>query len=359
MQGAYERDTDGSLWRLLPATSIDASLADLDNALVEPVAFRDGRRYPVTGVRIRLSPPEGHGVIDLLRVSANLFVLMIDAVYEKDREILVPGDRMIKLRILLSGRLRAVGGDFAIDGAGAYLEAYPGEVASSYILSGGLATRLLVLHCTPAFFTENIGIPAGELPRPLNYVFARTSGAPQSAIAPLGPDLLRAANDMFRSNGHYPRRLRNAYLDAKSREIACSVVDGLTAPRESFPALSVRDVNRLYEARDILADQFRAPPRISALARHVGLNQTKLKAAFKAVFHITISDFILKTRMERGSELLASSRLSISEIAYATGYTYPANFAHAFKRFYGHAPRQSRRAAFTGAKAPEGEHPGG
>ncbi|HEY0104830.1 MAG TPA: AraC family transcriptional regulator [Rhizomicrobium sp.] len=356
MDGAYERDTDGSLWRLLPAARIDASLADLSDALIRPVTFGDGRQQPVTGVRMRISPEEGRGVIDLFRVSPHLFVMKIEAIYDEDREILVPGDRMIKLRFLLAGRLKAVGSDLAIDGAGAYLEAYPGEVASSYILSGKRATRLLVLHCAPSFFTESIAIPVAELPPPLNHVFAQASGAPRSAIAPLGPDLLRAANDMFRSNTYPTPRLRNAYLDAKSREIACSVVGGLAAPRESFPALSVRDVNRLYEARDILADQFRTPPKIAGLARQVGLNQTKLKAAFKTVFDITISDFIVKTRMERGSELLASTRLSISEIAYATGYAYPANFAHAFKRFYGHAPRQSRRAATTAA---EPKRPGG
>lgn len=346
MDGAYELDTDGSLWRLLPQSSMDASIAELEGALTAPIVLTDGTRRAVTGVRIRLGSADGEGFVDLLRISSNLLVMMIDAVYRTDREILVPGDRMVKVRILLSGALRALGSDIKIEGAGAYLEAYPGDVASSYILSGGLATRLLVLHCAPGFFCNELGISAEELPPPLNHVFALAAGAPQSAATPLGPDLLRAANDMFRSNGRYPRKLRKAYLDAKSREIACSVIGNLGQPSAApSPALSVRDVNRVYEARDILADQFRAPPGIPTLARLVGLNQTKLKAAFKTVFELTISDFTLKARMERGSELLASTELSISEIAYATGYAHPANFAHAFKRFFGHAPRQSRRAA--------------
>ncbi len=349
MVEAYERDADGSLWRLLPHAFVDASLADLRHALTGPLALADGSLHPVTGVRMRLGPGDGSGVLDLLRVSPHLFVMMIDAVYAQDREIVVPGDRMVKVRILLSGRLRSKDGSVAIDGAGAYLEAYPGAVASSYVLAREVPTRLLVLHCAPEFFTEEIGIAAGELPPPLDHVFTSAAGAPQSATTPLGPDLLRAANDMLRSNAHYPRRLRNSYLRAKSQEIACSVINSLTVPHaQPAPALSVRDVNRLYEARDILADRFRAPPSIPQLARQVGLNQTKLKAAFKTVFGLTINDYTLKIRMERGSELLANTALSISEIAYATGYSYPANFAHAFKRFYGHAPRQQRRAAHQG-----------
>ncbi len=340
-----EQDADGSLWRVLPLASIDASLAELHDALTEPLILGDGKSCPVTGMRIRLAPGEGSGCIDLLRVSANLFVMTIDAIFENDREIIVPGDRMVKVRVLLSGRLSATGSDMTIDGAGAYLEAYPGAVASSYRLARALPTRMLVLHCAPAFFTEDIGVPAARLPAPLNRVLSLSEGPPEGAFAPLGPDLLRAANDMFRSNARYARPLRNAYLDAKSREIVCAMVNGLWLPQQRpAPALSVRDVNRVYEARDIVSDRFRTPPTIAALAREVGLNQTKLKSAFKTVFGLTINEFTLKMRMERGSELLTDTSLSISEIAYATGYRHPANFTHAYKRFYGHAPRQLRRA---------------
>lgn len=339
-----ETDANGAAWVVLPYAEVDGSVAATKHKL-DQVDAAGG--VAVMGTRYRVPPSEGCGAIHVIRVSPRLYIMLFDVEYQTDREIQVPGDRMVKIRVLLSGALNAIGSDVAIEGAGAYLEAYPGDIASSYVLKGGINHRLVVLMCEPDFFTEDLRLAGEDLPQPLRYFFDFASGAPKASIMPLGPELLRAANDIMRSGAHYSGKLHRTYLNAKSQEVACAIVRELSRPlteNAALAKLSVRDVNRAHEARDILADQYRRPPSVPKLARQVGLNQTKLKIAFKAVFGLTLKDFTLQCRMERGSELLTTTSLSISEIAYAMGYDHPANFTHAFRRFHGCAPRQLRKA---------------
>lgn len=345
METQVEKDEDGAVWLSIPHSAIDASILDVRDALDEARGLY-GRA--LMGFRVRVPAEDGDGLIHCYCTSEHLYVMTYDIEYIRGRTVHVPGDRMIKVRILLSGGLTARDGTIRIEGTGAYLEAYPGDVSSGYIFPSGERLRLVILMCNPEFLIDGLDLTVAELPLPLSYIFQHHTGAPLASLTPLGPSLLRAANDIIRAPGHYSGGLLRTYLDTKGREIFCTIVDGLAAAAASEPVqarLSVRDVNRVHEARDILADQYRNPPTIPALARMVGLNQTKLKAAFKAVFNLTISEFTVQCRMERATELLTTTGLSVSEIAFAVGYTYPANFSHAFRRHYGHTPRQQRPGA--------------
>jgi AraC-like DNA-binding protein len=269
----------------------------------------------------------------------------IDAEWHLDQQFFAERQKA-KVRILLSGELRTPDEHIHLKGAGAYLEVYPGEQFTSFIIAGGHRTRLLIVNLWPEFFSEVAGLSAEILPDPLGNLFTHADDRPQTALTPLGPDLLRAANDIMRSDVYQPTNLWKAFLSAKCQEIACSVVRELSgAGGNHLPqGLTVRDVNRIHEARDILADNFQRPPKITALAKKVGLNQTKLKSAFKAVFGTTISEFTMKCRMERAGELLTSTDVSIAEVAFAVGYDHPPNLSNAFRRYFGHTPSELRQA---------------
>jgi AraC-like DNA-binding protein len=115
--------------------------------------------------------------------------------------------------------------------------------------------------------------------------------------------------------------------------------DTCHASRRDLSSLRTRDLNRIYLARDYLKNNFASAPSIGELARRVGMNQTKLKAAFREVTGMTIYEYILRCRMERAAILLQTQEYSVAEVAYQVGYTYPANFTHAFKKFHGALPR--------------------
>lgn len=63
---------------------------------------------------------------------------------------------------------------------------------------------------------------------------------------------------------------------------------------------------------------------------------------FKEQIGITFSDYLMRTRMEKGKELISQSEMSIADIAVAVGYSSSVTFGRAMKKYYGINPLQLR-----------------
>ena len=82
------------------------------------------------------------------------------------------------------------------------------------------------------------------------------------------------------------------------------------------------------------------------LGREAGLSRMHLFRKLKALTGDSPSDLIKKTRLEKSKVLIEMGELSISAIAYDTGFSTPGNFSTAFKKFYGDTPAQYRSKHF-------------
>lgn len=80
---------------------------------------------------------------------------------------------------------------------------------------------------------------------------------------------------------------------------------------------------------------------VSDISQHVGLSPEHLSAKFKREMGVTISDFIIKTRVEEAKVLLRFSKLSVAEIAAQIAYTQ-SHFQTVFKKVTGITPQQYR-----------------
>ncbi|MFB6319705.1 two-component regulator propeller domain-containing protein [Saccharicrinis sp. FJH54] len=72
------------------------------------------------------------------------------------------------------------------------------------------------------------------------------------------------------------------------------------------------------------------------------ISQRQLYRKLKAVTGSTVQEFIIRVRMEKASELLLTSGLTISEIAYKVGFSEPSNFSRTFSRHFGSSPTKYR-----------------
>ncbi|MEE4209957.1 MAG: AraC family transcriptional regulator [Parvularcula sp.] len=346
LENAIETDASGSQWLISPHDSLDGTLASVASQfeLIDRLAISGA---PVVGVKVHIPHSLGEGSWKVVRTSPFMCVMIGGGCYSETRVMRVAKDRLAKARILLSGRLHQRAAQITLEGTGAFLEAYPENVSSDYELAAGVPFRLVVLNWDPCFFVDDLGIPADRLPAPIDHVFSTSASQARGTVTTLGLDIMRAANDIVNAGHRFSRELFRAYLDSKGREIACTMVADLGTKRTSpmlMKKYTVRDMKRLDEARDILIENYRDPPAIPELARRVGVNQTKLKALFKMAYGSTVHEFTQRLRMERASEMLSKDDLTIAEIAYAVGYEFPASFTHAFRKFYGHSPRQERKA---------------
>ena len=79
---------------------------------------------------------------------------------------------------------------------------------------------------------------------------------------------------------------------------------------------------------------------VEDLCTDLGISRMNLYRKFQTLADQTPSEFIRTVRLQRGAELLLRTDLSVSEIAYAVGFTSPQYFTKCFKEDYGMTPKK-------------------
>lgn len=81
---------------------------------------------------------------------------------------------------------------------------------------------------------------------------------------------------------------------------------------------------------------------VEELAGKLNISRVQLYRKVKAVLGIGVSDYINNFRLEKAKELLMTSTMNISEIAYSCGFASPNYFSTAFKTKYEMTPKDFR-----------------
>ncbi|MCX2681756.1 substrate-binding domain-containing protein [Galbibacter sp. EGI 63066] len=83
---------------------------------------------------------------------------------------------------------------------------------------------------------------------------------------------------------------------------------------------------------------------VEDLASQLNLSRVQLYRKVKALLGISVSDYINNIKLEKAKEMLKTSGLNISEIAYAIGFSSPNYFSTAFKNKYGLSPKEYKQS---------------
>jgi transcriptional regulator GlxA family with amidase domain len=118
-------------------------------------------------------------------------------------------------------------------------------------------------------------------------------------------------------------------------------------PAPQDPAL----LRRLLRAKDrIDAASHEAWP-VRRLAAVSGVTAAHFARSFKQAFGVPPHRYLLARRIEQAGSLLRDTGLSITEIAFATGWASLGTFGRTFRDVTGECPSQWRRRARAGAQA--------
>lgn len=82
---------------------------------------------------------------------------------------------------------------------------------------------------------------------------------------------------------------------------------------------------------------------VADLCAAANLSNMQVNRKLKALTGRTPSGFIRFVRLQKASELLKTTSLNISEIAYATGFSSPNYFSRVFSEAYGYPPSDLRQ----------------
>ena len=78
------------------------------------------------------------------------------------------------------------------------------------------------------------------------------------------------------------------------------------------------------------------------LANALHLSESQLYRKLKALTNTSTAIFIRKVRLQRAKQMIFSTDLTVSEVAYATGFNDPSWFSKSFKTEFGYSPSEKR-----------------
>ena len=145
------------------------------------------------------------------------------------------------------------------------------------------------------------------------------------------------------------------HIEELLAEVKTAVQIKNTIEKVFFQALAYRNNHTSHErARNmhqvkIFIDTHFANPdlMLGEVAAEANLSPSYFSTVFSHEFGESYKDYITRLRMERAKELLLTTNLKCSEIAYQSGYNDPHYFSHVFRKNIGLPPQQFRQQPNT------------
>jgi transcriptional regulator GlxA family with amidase domain len=169
-------------------------------------------------------------------------------------------------------------------------------------------------------------------PRQARFVIDRNRITCGGGVAPL--DMMHAL--ISQAHGReFARRVSDWFLHAHVAE-SRAPQRGSTLERHGVNQPALIAVLEKMEAT------IERPLDRDAMARLAGVSPRHLDRLFAQHMRTTFLAAYRRIRLAQAHRLLQQSPLSISEIAFATGYSSAGHFARAYRADYGHAPSEAR-----------------
>ena len=143
---------------------------------------------------------------------------------------------------------------------------------------------------------------------------------------PFNPEILLA---VLRNNIEQVRQLRQDILSPD------------TPGAQSLDArMSQHDRDFLKRLNDIIdAHLSEAPAATNELSELMQISRSTFFRKMKALTGVSPNEYVIIRKLNKSVELLKEGRMTVSEIAYALGFSTPSHFSNTFKNRFGVSPR--------------------
>lgn len=110
----------------------------------------------------------------------------------------------------------------------------------------------------------------------------------------------------------------------------------------------------LLRAQKLMQDRIEDPLSIGVIANKCGISQRELQHLFRKHLKASPKNYYITFRLQRATELLLYSSLSVRETGIASGFMSAATYFRAFRTRFKTSPMHYRRAFQVGASVPDG-----
>lgn len=110
----------------------------------------------------------------------------------------------------------------------------------------------------------------------------------------------------------------------------------------------------LLRAQEVMRENIEDPLSIEVIAQKCEISQRELQHLFRKHLKASPKSYYITFRLQRATELLLYSSLSVRETGIASGFTSSATYFRVFRSRFGTSPMYYRRAFQVNASAPDG-----
>ena len=115
------------------------------------------------------------------------------------------------------------------------------------------------------------------------------------------------------------------------------------AGKKGISGLSKQELDKLHSIRLTMETSYKKHETIPELARLAGMNETKFKESFKALFGLPPFQYFRSLRIAKAKDLLLNTDESVKSIGIEVGYPDWKSFMRAFKKSVGITPSSWRK----------------
>lgn len=127
----------------------------------------------------------------------------------------------------------------------------------------------------------------------------------------------------------------------KIEELKMSMESALGGEKKNGSSMKGKHISRAIK---YISENFAAQLRLSQIAQESAMSLSCFERTFKKEMGTTYTKFLNKFRISRAAKMLEQEELSISEIAFACGFTNPYHFTRMFNRIMAVSPRTYRKS---------------
>jgi AraC family transcriptional regulator, melibiose operon regulatory protein len=131
-------------------------------------------------------------------------------------------------------------------------------------------------------------------------------------------------------------------LEARLRRMGVALDETTPSARSVGRTSSSVGANKAERMSRYIAEHFTEQMRVEQVAKSVHIHPTYAMHLFRETFGISIVDYLTQHRIAHAQQLLATTEMSVMEIALASGFNSVSRFYAAFNGICGKSPRAYR-----------------
>lgn len=182
---------------------------------------------------------------------------------------------------------------------------------------------------TKEYITSNLNIKEQDI----SNVFLEVNERITTPIAKLANAILTCTMDSPAAE---------LFFEAKAKEWLSITLDEYIKSQTLIP-ISKQDDIAIENVADYINDHYTSDIPQELLEKIAMMSGTKLKNLFKRKYHMSITEFTQRKRMNIAETLLLTTQLEIKDIAKSVGYHSHSRFSTLFKKYKGIYPREVKK----------------